>query len=246
MNILFYVLAGFLAQMVDGSLGMAYGVSLNSLLLAFGFNPSLASAAIHLAEVFTTGTSGLSHFKLGNVDKGIFKKLLIPGVIGGILGAYILTTIPTKIIKPAVSVYLLIMGIRILLKAFNGIKKEKEFKHFSLLALIGGFFDAIGGGGWGPIVTTTLISKGEQPRFTIGSVNASEFAVTLAESIVFILTLGAEIQNCWQIILGLLLGGMVAAPIAALVVKKIPQRTLLFMVGILISLLSIRTIILAF
>lgn len=243
LSIFIYILVGFVAQMIDGALGMAYGVSSNTFLLSVGIPPAAASASVHMAEVFTTGVSGLSHWRLGNLDKALIKRLLIPGVIGGVLGAYILSSIPGDVIKPFISAYLMIMGIVIIAKA---LRKNSEINHVTShivpLGLVGGFFDAIGGGGWGPIVTTTLVARGNHPRFTIGSVNFAEFFVTLAESVTFILTIGLEF---WKIIVGLLIGGVIAAPLAAMVVKKLPTRLLMALVGVLIILLSLRTIYLA-
>ncbi len=242
---LLFVFLGFVAQIIDGALGMAYGVSANTFLLSIGVPPAAASASVHLAEVFTTGISGLSHWRLGNIEKELIKKLLIPGVIGGSIGAYILTSIPGDRLKPFIAVYLLVMGVIVLRKAFdkNHRANQEVNTYIAPLGLVGGFFDAIGGGGWGPIVTTTLVARGKNPRFSIGSVNMTEFFVTLSESIVFLVTIG--LTN-WQISLGLLLGGGIAAPIAALVTKKMRPRPLMGLVGILIIALSIRTIILAF
>jgi len=242
-SILLYVLVGFVAQMIDGALGMAYGVSSNTFLLSLGIPPAAASASVHMAEVVTTGISGLSHWRLGNIDWNLVKKLAIPGVLGGIAGAYLLTSIDGDVLKPFISAYLLIMGVIILIKAFNGKHEPKETKYLGILGVIGGFFDAIGGGGWGPIVTTTLVARGKHPRYAIGSVNFSEFFVTLAESVTFVLTL--SFLGYWQIILGLLVGGAVAAPLAAVVARRLPVRALMFMVGVLIVGLSIRTIVLA-
>ena len=245
-SILLYILVGFIAQMIDGALGMAYGVSSNTFLLSIGVPPAAASASVHLAEVFTTGISGFSHWKLGNIDWKLVKRLLLPGVIGGVAGAYLLTSIDGDAIKPYISAYLLIMGVVILVKAVRYQAKAHNGVHtakVSVLGLIGGFFDAIGGGGWGPIVTTTLVARGKDARLTIGSVNLSEFFVTFAESVTFVLTL--SFLGYWQIILGLLLGGVVAAPIAAVLAKRLPTKTLMFIVGLLIVGLSIRTIVLA-
>ncbi len=181
MEILLSVLLGFLAQMVDGALGMAYGVTSNSLLLSFGVTPAAASASVHISEVFTTLVSGISHIRLGNLNKQLIKRLVIPGVIGGFLGAYLLSNIDGKAITPIIALYLLVMGIRILIKAIRYKKREETDPpkprpwQMEILGLMGGFFDAAGGGGWGPIVTSTLISDGHSPRETIGSVNISEF-----------------------------------------------------------------------
>jgi len=190
LNILIFILFGFIAQLIDGALGMAYGVSSNIFFLTLGVPPAIASASIHTSEIFTTAVSGISHFKFGNVDRTIFIKLLIPGVIGGILGAYILTELPGAKMKPYISLYLLIMGLMILIKVFRKIDSNEVKSKLIPLGLVGGFFDAIGGGGWGPIVTTTLVARGNTPRFAIGSVNAAEFFVTVAESITFFATIG--------------------------------------------------------
>ncbi|MDO9546757.1 MAG: sulfite exporter TauE/SafE family protein [Pelolinea sp.] len=241
---LLYVLVGFTAQTIDGALGMAYGVSCTSFLLAVGVPAALASASVHVSEVFTTFVSGISHFKLGNVDRKLFKSLLIPGILGGVIGAYVLTNFPGDALKPYISAYLLLMGIRIIYKSIKEFQKEpKEIgRGIYLLGFVGGMMDAVGGGGWGPIVTSTLVARGNSARTTIGSVNASEFFVTLAEAIVFLIFLK---MTTWQVIAGLIVGGVIAAPLAAIVTKKLDPRKLMLGVGILISLLSLRTIYLA-
>jgi len=246
LSILLYVLVGFVAQVIDGALGMAYGVSSNTFLLSLGLPPAAASASVHMAEVVTTGVSGVSHWRLGNIDWNLVKRLLIPGVVGGVAGAYLLTSIDGDILKPFISGYLLIMGSYIIYKAFTKNRHFNDGTHtarVSVLGVIGGFCDAIGGGGWGPVVTTTLVARGKNPRLTIGSVNFSEFFVTLAESITFVLTL--TFSQYWQIILGLLVGGAIAAPLAARVTKHLPVKALMILVGSLIVILSIRTIYLA-
>jgi hypothetical protein len=239
-NIFIFILVGFIAQTIDGALGMAYGVSSNTFLLSIGIPPAAASASVHMAEVVTTGVSGFSHWKLGNIDRTLIKRLLIPGVIGGVLGAYILTTIPGDVIKPYISAYLLLMGLVIIYRTLSSNPKIREVTtHLVPLGFIGGFLDAVGGGGWGPVVTSTLVMRGKHPRYAIGSVNTSEFFVTLAESITFILTIGIL---HWQIVLGLLIGGVIAAPLAAVLCKHLPVRVLTGAVGLLITILSIRTI----
>ena len=242
-SILLYILVGFIAQIIDGALGMAYGVSTNTFLLSLGLPPAAASASVHMAEVVTTGVSGISHWRLGNIDWKLVRRLLLPGVIGGVAGAYLLTSIDGDVIRPYISAYLLIMGAFILYKAFHQNTHVNDGTHtrrVSLLGVIGGFCDAIGGGGWGPVVTTTLVARGKNPRLTIGSVNYSEFFVTFAQSVVFVLTL--SFSQYWQIILGLLIGGAIAAPLAARVTKTLPVRGLMILVGTLIVILSIRTI----
>ena len=244
MTILLYILVGFAAQIIDGALGMAYGVSSNTFLLSVGVPPAIASASVHVAETFTTAVSGVSHWRLGNVDKDLFKKLIIPGVLGAVMGAYILSQIDGNLIRPYISAYLLIMGIVILVKALgNNHHEQKVTSHISTLGVIGGFFDAIGGGGWGPVVTTTLVARGNNPRYTIGSVNSSEFFITFSQSVVFIVALFSDLVSNWAVIVGLLLGGIIAAPFAAVVTKRLPVRVLMAMVGLLIIALSIRTLV---
>lgn len=243
-SIVTYVVVGFLAQLIDGALGMAYGVSSTTFLLSAGVSPAAASASVHTAEVFTTLVSGVSHWRLGNVDRKLFTQLLVPGVIGGIAGAYILSNISADTIKPFISLYLMLMGVRILVKALRESPKVREaFEHLFPLGIIGGFFDAIGGGGWGPIVTTTLVARGNNPRMTIGSVNTVEFFVTSAEAATFLLAF--SVGSYGTIILGLIIGGILAAPMAAVICRKLSPRKLMVIVGVLIIALSIRTILLA-
>lgn len=242
-DMLFYMLVGFLAQMIDGALGMAYGISSTSFLLGLGIPPALASSSVHVSEVFTSGISGLSHLKMGNVNKRLFQRLVLPGMIGAVAGAYILTSIDGKVIKPYIAVYLLIMGIIVLRKAFRKVAAPRDEKTLAPLALFGGFMDAVGGGGWGPIVASTLLSKGHQPRYAIGSVNLAEFFIALAGAITFVTLIGA---GNWQIIAGLVLGGSVAAPFAAYLCRKFSTKTLMIMVGVLIIGLSIRTLVMVF
>jgi uncharacterized membrane protein YfcA len=195
-----------------------------------------------MAEVFTTFVSGISHWRLKNVSRDLIIRLLIPGVLGGVLGAYILTSLPGDKLKPYISAYLLIMGIVILVKAIRRNQQVKSVTTFiAPIGLVGGFFDAIGGGGWGPVVTTTLVARGNHPRYTIGSVNFCEFFVSFAESVTFVLTL--NVMQYWRIILGLLIGGVLAAPLAAIICKRVNVRVLMFAVGVLIILLSIRTLV---
>lgn len=237
-----FILVGFFAQMIDGVLGMAYGVSATTFLLALGVPPAIASASTHAAECVTTGLSAASHFGFGNVDKRLVRALLIPGVIGGILGAYILVSIPGDRMKPFTAAYLLIMGIVILSKALRRAEHREVTTHLIPLGLAGGFFDAIGGGGWGPIVTGTLLARGNEPRSAIGSVNFAEFFVTVATSVTFFVTIGFTF---WKAIAGLAIGGAIAAPLAAWSTKRISPRPLLAIVGIVVIALSIRTIWLA-
>ena len=242
-KLLIFIGVGFIAQMIDGALGMAYGVSSTSFLMATGVHPKLASAAVHVAEIFTTGISGLSHFRMGNIDKKLFLSLLIPGAIGAATGAYILTNFDGNLIKPFVSVYLLLMGIYIILKAIKERiqVKETNSRGTRILAFVGGFVDAVGGGGWGPVVTTTLIGSGQHPRKVIGSVNAAEFLVTITASTVFIMSIN-ELSDMLAVIIGLILGGALAAPLGAIITKFIPVKTAMIIVGCLIIFLSCFTL----
>lgn len=239
-DFLLYVIVGFAAQMIDGALGMAYGVTASSLLLSMGLPPATASATVHAAECFTTGASGLSHHAFGNVDRRLFRRLLVPGILGAIAGAYILSSFPGDTLKPYVAAYLLLMGLIIVFKAFREFPPRTVTTHLGPLGFFGALIDAMGGGGWGPVVATTLVARGNDLRQTVGSVNAVEFFVTLASSITFILMLG--LTN-WAVIVGLALGGLVAAPLAAWATKRIPLRPFMLAVGILVIALSIRTLV---
>ncbi|CAL1521571.1 sulfite exporter TauE/SafE family protein [Chitinophaga sp. MM2321] len=240
-EILFYIAVGLCAQLVDGALGMAYGATSSSLLLGLGVSPAVSSASVHVAEVFTTGASGISHFKLGNVNKKLFLSLLLPGMAGAIIGAYLLSDkIDGDIIKPFISAYLMILGVIVIKKGIQKNQRKSKTKRLGPLAFMGGFMDAIGGGGWGPIVTSTLLSKGRTVHYTIGSVNAAEFFISLSSAATFLIFTGI---SSWQVIVGLVLGGVIAAPFAAILVRKIRRKPLMIMVGTLIILLSLRTII---
>ena len=235
---LLYSLIGFFAQIIDGSMGMAYGVITNSLLLSVGISPLTASASVHVSKVFTTLISGLSHLKFKNVHREIIRNLIIPGVLGGIAGAYLLLKVSGDVLQPIIGAYLLMMGIRIFIKAFNrtpGIKFTKT--HYVFLGWFGGFFDAIGGGGWGPIVTSTLLSQDESPRKIIGSVNIAEFFVSFAQSALFIAGIGLMPLD---IVIGLIIGGAIAAPIAAYLTSRIPTKVMYFVIGTIIILMQIR------
>ena len=238
-----YTVAGFLAQMIDGTLSMGYGVSATSLLLSFGVQPVAASASVHTAEVVASAFSAYNHWKLRNVIALFVRRLLIPGVLGAIAGAYILTSMPSDIIKPFMAAYLMVMGVIILLKAWRRSVHVGSEKHLTPLGLAGGFFDAIGGGGWGPIVAGTLLARGNEPRTTIGSVAFAEFFVTFATSATLLLTIGV---SSWLPIAGLALGGALASPLAARLTGRIPARPLMVAVGVVVILLSVRTIVLSF
>lgn len=238
-ELLAYILVGFAAQLVDGALGMAYGVLSTSFLLSTGLPPAAASASVHTAEVFTTGVSGLSHLYHDNINRRLFLTLVVSGMAGGVLGAYVLTELPAEIIKPFVAGYLAVMGLIILVKAFVTYPKEPPRRGVSPLAVVGGFLDAIGGGGWGPVVVSTLLARGSDPRYTIGSVVAAEFFVTLSVSVTFLLTIGIA---HYQVVLGLVLGGILAAPFAGYLSKRLPARWLMVMAALVIVTTSVLTI----
>lgn len=224
-----FIAVGFFAQMVDGALGMAFGVISSTILIALGTPPAFASAAVHVAEVATTGLSGASHVWHRNVDWSLFRRLVIPGVIGGCLGAYVLTGLPEDVVKPLVTVYLAAMALLILGRVVARVRTRWNAPP-ALVGSGGGFLDAIGGGGWGPIVASTLLASGDPPRATIGSVNAAEFVVTLAISITFLTQL--DITRHGGVVLGLVIGGALAAPVAGYLLKVMPARVTLALVGV--------------
>ena len=237
--LMFFAIGAF-AQLVDGTLGMGYGATSTSFLLAYGVPPVISSTGVHVAEMFTTGASAISHHKFGNINKKLVKHLLIPGVLGSIIGAYLLSdVISGDVIKPFIAVYMIVLAVIIIRKALAKTIVKKKTKKLGYLATFGGFMDAVGGGGWGPIVTSTLLGRGRNPRYTIGSVNAAEFAVSFASGITFMIFGG--IQG-WEVIIGLILEGVIAAPIAALLVNKIKRQPMMILVGILIIILSLRTL----
>nr|WP_315162337.1 sulfite exporter TauE/SafE family protein [uncultured Flavobacterium sp.] len=237
---LIFFAIGVFAQLVDGTLGMGYGATSTSFLLAYGVPPVISSTGVHVAEMFTTGASAISHHRFGNINKKLVKHLLIPGVLGSATGAYLLSdVIDGDVIKPFIAVYMIVLAIIIMKKALKKNIVKKKTKSLDLLASFGGFMDAVGGGGWGPIVTSTLLGRGRNPRYTIGSVNAAEFAVSFASGITFMLFGGI---HGWQVIIGLILGGVIAAPLAAFLVNKIQRKPMMIVVGILIIILSLKTL----
>jgi uncharacterized membrane protein YfcA len=248
-KLIVFVIVGFIAQLIDGSLGMAYGVTSTTLLLAFGITPAVASASVHLAEVVTTAASGASHIKFGNVDRDMVIKLIIPGSLGAFVGACFLSNLPGDFIKPYVSLFLLALGFYIIyrflfLSARQDSQPPKKFSNKQLvpLGLVAGFLDATGGGGWGPIATPVLLAnKGMEARKVVGTVDTSEFAVALSATIGFVVSLGWEQFN-WYWVGTLMLGGIIAAPIAAWLVRKMPSHLLGILVGGLIILTNVRTL----
>jgi uncharacterized membrane protein YfcA len=227
-----FIAIGFGAQLIDGALGMAFGVISSTMLIAVGVPPRVASAGVHAVECVTTGVSGLSHAFHRNIDWKLFRRLVVPGVIGGVLGAYVLTSLPADVAKPFVLAYLTAIGGILLYKAFFAMPQARSPRVVAPLGLVGGFLDAAGGGGWGPVVTGNLLVQGSDPRKTIGTVNSSEFFIALATSIAFIAHLGWEVITTATI--GLLIGGVAAAPFGALLAKRIPARTLMILVGVVL------------
>jgi uncharacterized membrane protein YfcA len=243
-ELILFIVVGFLAQLVDGALGMAYGLLATTVLLFLGTPPALASASVHTAEVVTTGLSGASHAWHRNIDWQLFTRLAIAGVAGGVIGAYVLVGLPEHIVKFLVTLYLL--GLTVLItrrilaggNAQVGSKTERERKVPAMpIGAAGGFLDAIGGGGWGPIVTSTLLARGDPPRTAIGSASLAEFFVTVAISVAFLSAL--DVSQYWSVVLGLIIGGAIAAPLAGFLSKVLAPRTLMIMVAIVISILSI-------
>jgi uncharacterized protein len=237
-----FVVIGLIAQLVDGALGMAYGLISTSFLLAIGTPPAVASASVHAAEIVTTGLAGGSHAWHRNIDWRLFRRLASAGVLGGVLGAYVLTELPLRIIKPLVTLYLVSVTALITYRLFTG----RPARHLHALgtapvAAAGGFLDAVGGGGWGPIVTSTLVARGDNPRYAVGSASLCEFLVTMAISAAFFATL--ELGSYWRVILGLVIGGAIAAPFAGWFSRVLPQRVLMGAVAVVVGCLAIHGIV---
>lgn len=230
-----FIAVGFVAQVVDGALGMAFGVITNTLLVSvLGLAPARASASVHLVETFTTAASAISHIAHRNVDWKLFGGLVLPGMLGGIVGAYLLANIDGSVARPFVMAYLSAIGVYLLYRAWrmDRAAKHKSAKVIAPLGLVGGFLDAAGGGGWGPVVTSNLLVQGTEPRKTIGTVNTAEFFLTATISLTFIATLGLQAFTIAAV--GLIIGGLLAAPLGALLVKRIPAKRLLAMVGVIL------------
>jgi uncharacterized membrane protein YfcA len=238
--ILPFIAVGFFAQLVDGALGMAFGVITNTLLVSvMGIPPARASASVHLVETFTTAASAISHTLHKNVNWNLFARLVIPGMIGGITGAYLLSNIHADSARPFVMGYLACIGVYLLWRAWQMSHNHvhKAAKVVEPLGLIGGFLDAAGGGGWGPVVTSNLLVQGTEPRQTIGTVNTAEFFLTTVISLTFIATIGLEAFTVAAI--GLTIGGLLAAPLGAVLAKRIPAKRLMYMVGTILTATSL-------
>jgi uncharacterized membrane protein YfcA len=237
MDLLPFIIVGFVAQMVDGALGMAFGVISTTLLVSLGIPPAAASAGVHTVESFTTGISGISHVLHRNVDWRLFARLVVPGVIGGIIGAYLLTRIDASVARPAVLAYLSAIGLYLVWRGLRHPPTARDPRIVAPLGLVGGFLDAAGGGGWGPVVTGNLLFQGASPRQVIGTVNTAEFFLTITISATFIAALGWAAFTTAT--LGLLIGGVAAAPLGALAAKKVPAKGLLVMVGTVLTITSL-------
>jgi uncharacterized membrane protein YfcA len=235
-----FVGVGFLAQLVDGALGMAFGVITNTMLVSvLGLAPARASASVHLVEAFTTAASAISHTFHKNVNWKLFVRLVGPGMIGGVTGAYLLSNIDAKAAKPFVMAYLAGIGVYLLWRAWrldHG-AAPKAARVVEPLGLIGGFLDAAGGGGWGPVVTSNLLVQGTDPRTTIGTVNTAEFFLTVVISLTFIMTIGLQAFTIATV--GILIGGLMAAPLGAVLAKRIEPKKLLLMVGCVLTMTSL-------
>jgi uncharacterized protein len=240
-TLLIFIVVGFLAQLVDGALGMAFGVISTTILISLGVPPAAASASVHIVESFTTGASGLSHLYHKNIDWTLFKRLALPGIAGGVLGAYVLSNIDASFAKPFILAYLTIIGLLLIYRGFRWPPVPKNPRIVAPLGLAGGFLDAAGGGGWGPVVTSNLLIQGSSPRTTIGTVNATEFFLTVAVSVTFLFSLGFEMLT--QATIGLLIGGVAAAPFGAIMAKRIPTKPLLVLVGFILTATSIYGIV---
>lgn len=242
-SIFIYILIGFAAQMIDGSLGMAYGVSGRTFLKTFaGLPTAVSSALIHISEIPSSLVSGISHYRIDNVEKSLLLKLIVPGAIGGVLGAWFVSTEGDRL-ERIIDIYLIAMGLIILVRAVRGGRRGRGIGRLIIpLGFAGGFLDAAGGGGWGPVVTSSMVASGEDVRRTIGTVNAAEFIVTIAETTTFAVMI-RDIGSYGSIIAGLIIGGVVAAPIAARVCKRLPERPLMAAVGVLIIALNIYNLI---
>jgi len=236
------ILAGFIAQIVDGTLGMAYGVSATSYLLLLGLSPATVSASVHSAEMFTSGVSGFMHLKIGNVNKKLFKTLLIPGMVGAAIGAMMISKVDhwAVYLRPLIACYTFFLGVKIITKALRKNVPKKKTQKVKILAFFGGWLDAIGGGGWGPIVSSTLLANGRDARYTIGSVNLTEFFVTLAGSLVFVVFLGF---SHLPVIIALVFGGVLASPLSVRLAGVLPRKTMMLSVGTLVIIISILLII---
>jgi uncharacterized membrane protein YfcA len=231
-----FILIGFTAQLIDSALGMAFGVVGAALLLALGMPPASASAAIHAAESFTSGVSGISHALQRNVDWRLFRRLVVPGIVGGLIGAFILVHLDIGIARPVVLTYLGAVGLYLMWRGARRPQTYRDLKFVGGLGFVGGVLDGSGGGGWGPVVTANLLAQGGEPRRVIGTTNASEFFVTVTIAASFIGTLGW--QSFGVMATGLLIGGVLGAPVGAWLVRRLRAELIVTAAGVLLLLAS--------
>ncbi len=237
-----FLLAGFLAQMIDGSLGMGYGVTSASILLSTGVGPAAISAGVHTSELFASAASGYSHYRFGNVNPRLFRALVIPGLLGAAAGAVFLVWLGEGMgswIRPAVAVYTMLIGLKFIWNAYRPARVRKRFRRHGWLAAFGGFFDSFGGGGWGPIVTSTLVGNGRSHRFVVGTVSLTEFFITLVSAVTFFVIIGV---SHWKVVIGLMAGSLLAAPFAARLAGRLPRKTAYVLLGVLVIVWSARII----
>ncbi|WP_143306327.1 sulfite exporter TauE/SafE family protein [Chitinophaga vietnamensis] len=240
----YFLVAGFIFAMIDGAIGMSYGITSTTFSLSMGVPPASASAAVHISEILSNGIAGWMHFRMGNINKRLFKILIIPGIAGAVIGAYLLSSLEhyAQYTKPVVSLYTLILGTIILMRAINVRRKHrqpKKIKRIGLLGFGGGFIDAIGGGGWGSIVLSALIAGGRHPRFSLGTVKLCRFFIAMLSSLTFVTVL-AHVH--WDAVAGLVIGSAIASPIAARVSNRISAKTIMVAVAVIVILVSLKSI----
>ncbi|SHM64327.1 Uncharacterized membrane protein YfcA [Chitinophaga jiangningensis] len=243
----YFLIAGFIFAMIDGAIGMSYGITSTTFSLSMGIPPASASTAVHISEILSNGIAGWMHFKMGNVNKKLFKMLIIPGITGAVIGAYLLSSLEhySTYTKPVVSLYTFILGAIILKRAINIKRKasagesHKKIKRIGILGFFGGFIDAIGGGGWGSIVLSSLIAGGRHPRFSLGTVKACRFFIAMLSSLTFVTVLS---HVHWDAVVGLVVGSAIASPIAARVSNKISAKTIMLAVSVIVMLASVKSI----
>jgi hypothetical protein len=241
----YFLAAGFVFAMIDGAIGMSYGITSTTFSLSMGIPPASASTAVHISEILSCGIAGWMHQRMGNVNKKLFKMLILPGIIGAVTGAYLLSSLEhySQYTKPVVSLYTLILGSIILIRAIRVRKQnsapDKKITRIGLLGFGGGFIDAIGGGGWGSIVLSSLIAGGRHPRFSLGTVKATRFFIAMLSSLTFVTVLS---HVHWDAVLGLVIGSAIASPIAAKVSNKISAKTIMVAVAVIVILVSMKSI----